>query len=256
MKPIVELKNVFKTFTVGEQKIPVLKNISLVVNECDFTIIYGPSGCGKSTLLYTILGLEEPTSGEVNFLGSNLYLDNVDEDERTQFRRCHVGMVYQQSNWVKSLSVIENVALPLQLLGVGKEESFSRAYKMLSKVHMEEWANYSPLELSSGQQQKVAVARAIVTNPEVIIADEPTGNLDYESGRALLHLLGDLRFMGKTIVMVTHDLEYLQYAKKTIKMCDGEIVEILEEKDKDSWVNEVPLKKQVKKNFTAKEDKK
>lgn len=241
---IIKVRDVRKSFVIGNQSVEILKGVSLDVFKDDFLIIFGPSGCGKSTLLYTILGLEPPTSGSIYYWDMNLY-KNTTEDLRTQFRRLHVGMVYQQSNWVSSLSVIENVALPLLLLGEEKAVTLEYAYKMLSKVHMEQWAHSNPSELSSGQQQKVAVARALVTNPEIIIADEPTGNLDYESGRDLLHLLGDLRFMGKTIVMVTHDLEYLQYARSTVQMRDGQIINVSRSKEKYEVIKNAPLKKRI-----------
>lgn len=243
---IIEIRDLHKSFVVGDQRVEVLKGISFDICQEDFFIIFGPSGCGKSTLLYSILGLEEPTSGKVVFLGENIYRDDS-EDRKTEFRRKHIGMVYQQSNWVRSLSVLENVSLPLILLGRDEVESTQYALKMLKKVGMEDWAQYNPAELSSGQQQKVAVARALVTNPEVIVADEPTGNLDYDSGRELLHLLGDLRFMGKTIVMVTHDLEYLEYAKNILRMRDGVIVAMYDETNKGEILESISYKKDLKK---------
>lgn len=241
---IIEIRDVQKHFLVGDQDVHILKGLSFDVCKGDFFMIFGPSGCGKSTLLYTILGLEPPTSGKVIFFGEDLYRDD-NEDRKTEFRRLHVGMVYQQSNWIKSLSVLDNVSLPLVLLGVSKEEARQQGLKMLGKVGMQAWAHYNPAELSSGQQQKVAVARALVTNPEVIVADEPTGNLDYDSGRDLLHLLGDLRFMGKTIVMVTHDLEYLQYAKNILQMKDGMIVGMFDEKNKKDILQNISCKKEI-----------
>jgi putative ABC transport system ATP-binding protein len=143
---------------------------------------------------------------------------------------------------------LENVSLPLTLLGESETVAKETALKVLKKVGMEDWALYNPAELSSGQQQKVAVARALVTNPEVIVADEPTGNLDYDSGRSLLHLLGDLRFMGKTIVMVTHDLEYLEYAKNILQMRDGSIVAMYNEDNKHEILENISYKKDLRKS--------
>lgn len=243
---IIEIRNVRKSFMVGEQNVEILKGLSFDICQGDFFIIFGPSGCGKSTLLYTILGLEEPTTGRVKFLGEDIYRDDS-EDRKTEFRRRHIGMVYQQSNWVRSLSVLENVSLPLTLLGEKEITAVDTAMRMLKKVGMEAWAQYNPAELSSGQQQKVAVARALVTNPEVIVADEPTGNLDFDSGRDLLHLLGDLRFMGKTIVMVTHDLEYLEYAKNILRMKDGTIVAMYDETNKHEILESISYKKDLRK---------
>ena len=226
---VMDVRGLTKSFQVGDQEISVLKGIDLQIAANDFVIIFGPSGCGKSTLLYSILGLEVPTSGSVSILGEDLYA-NKDEDDRTEFRKRHIGMVYQQSNWVNSLTVVENVALPLILSGKSRVESLKAAWEMLAISHMSNWANYKPAELSSGQQQKVAVARALITNPEIIIADEPTGNLDFESGQSFIYLLADLNHVGKTVVMVTHDLEYLRQAKTAVRMLDGKIVEIYDGK--------------------------
>lgn len=233
---IIQIKNIFKSFHVGNQDVPVLKDISFNVKKGDFLIIYGPSGCGKSTLLHTILGLEAPTKGSIIFLDKDLYKNSMGvdriEDERGEFRKNHVGMVYQQSNWIKSLSVIENVAFPLSLTGVDKIRREDLAKDALKVMEMAGWSNYAPTELSSGQQQKVALARALITNPEIIIADEPTGNLDFESGQELMQLLTNLNNKeGKTIVMVTHDLEYLKFAKNTVRMFNGQVVELNVNKD-------------------------
>lgn len=240
---IISVQQVFKSFRVGIQDVPVLKNVSFQVNSSDFLIIFGPSGCGKSTLLHTILGLEEPTRGSVYFLDKNLY-DGVSEDNRSDFRKKHEGMVYQQPNWIRSLTVIENVAFPLLLLGQDKYQSLEKAKEMLQTVEMLDWQDYIPTELSSGQQQRIALARALVTNPEVVIADEPTGNLDYESGQELMQLLTNFNeTKNKTIIMVTHDLEYLNFAKTAMRMFNGEVVGVYKEKDKDKLMTEIKSKR-------------
>lgn len=240
---IIKIDHVSKSFHVGVQNVPILKDISFDVKQSDFLIIFGPSGCGKSTLLHTILGLEEPTSGKIFFLGKSLY-DGVTEDERSDFRKQHAGMVYQQPNWIRSLTVVENVAFPLLLLGQDKYQNLEKARAILKSVAMVEWADYIPTELSSGQQQKVALARALITNPEVIIADEPTGNLDYESGQELMQLLTALnKTQNNTVVMVTHDLEYLNFAKTAIRMFNGEVVGVYGEKDKDKLMTEIKSKR-------------
>lgn len=240
---VIQVQNVSKSFHVGKQDVPVLKNISFAVNPNDFCVIFGPSGCGKSTLLHTILGLEAPSTGICLFLAKNLY-EGMDEDQRSDFRKNHVGMVYQQPNWIKSLTVLENVAFPLILMGKPKSESLDKAHTMLEVMGMGEWSSYAPTELSSGQQQKVALARALVTNPEVIIADEPTGNLDFESGQELMQLLVKLnKEQGKTILMVTHDLEYLKYAKTVVKMFNGAIAGEYTEKDKDTLMQDIKGKR-------------
>jgi len=220
-----------------------LKNVSVEIMNEDFTIIFGPSGCGKSTLLHTILGLEQPTEGSVVFLDTNLYED-TDEDFRSEFRKKHIGMVYQQPNWIKSLNVIENVAFPLLLLGKDKADCITESNKILEAVGMNQWLAYSPSELSSGQQQRVALARALITNPEVIIADEPTGNLDYEAGQKLMELLTDLnKREGKTILMVTHDLEYLKYAKTGVGMINGTVDRKYEVSDRKEMLEHIKSKR-------------
>lgn len=220
---IIKVEKIFKTFYKKAQDVQVLKDISLSVYKSDFLVLFGPSGCGKSTLLHILLGLEEPTNGEVNFLGRSIYGD-MDEDGRTEFRKTHIGMVYQQPNWIKALSVRNNIVFALRLSGCRKEDTTKKADDILKVVGMEEWADYAPGELSSGQQQKVSLARAMVTNPDILIADEPTGNLDFESGQELMKLLQGLNKEGKTIIMVTHDLEYLTYANRAIEMFNGKIV--------------------------------
>jgi putative ABC transport system ATP-binding protein len=243
MSALFQVQHVFKSFVVATANVPVLKDINLEINSGDFLVIFGPSGCGKSTLLHTILGLEAPNKGSVLFSGKNLYASD-DEDDRSDFRKEHIGMVYQQPNWIKSLTVVENVAFPLLLLGETKLASLKKAREAVDMVEMSEWSNYIPTELSSGQQQRVSLARALVSNPEVIIADEPTGNLDYESGQELMELLSSLnKKINKTIVMVTHDLEYIKFAKTAVKMFNGEIVDKYNESDKQNLLSELKSKR-------------
>jgi len=221
MSEIIWASHIDKSFHVGDQDVQILKNVSFEVHVGDFLIIYGPSGCGKSTLLHIILGLEPPSKGQIQVLGHNLY--SMSEDDRADFRKIHVGMVYQQANWIRALKVQENVAFPLTLLGEERSSTLFKAEKILKRLKMENWAGYIPTELSSGQQQKIALARALISDPEFIIADEPTGNLDFDSGQELMRLLVELNNQGKTILMVTHDLEYLTFAKTAVHMFNGEI---------------------------------
>lgn len=226
-KKIITATEIIKVFKVGLQDVQVLKSVSLDVDDGDFMIIFGPSGCGKSTLLHIILGLESPTSGKVIFAGSDIY-DRTSEDDRSTLRKQLVGMVYQQPNWIKSLKVVENVAFPLMLLGMEKIEANQKALETLKAVSMQDWADYYPTELSSGQQQRIALARSLINDPKIIIADEPTGNLDYESGQEMMQLLYDVnQKQNKTIIMVTHDLEYMKFAKTAVRMLDGQIIEKL-----------------------------
>ena len=242
---IIQVENISKTFRIGQQDVQILTDISFTINEGDFVIIFGPSGCGKSTLLHTILGLEPPSTGRVSFLGMNIY-DQTTEDDRNDFRKKHVGMVYQQANWIKALTVKENVAFPLLLLGKEEVEAYQKAVELLGQIGMSDWAEYVPTELSSGQQQRVALMRAMINDPSVVIADEPTGNLDYESGQMLMQYLHDInKNQGKTIVMVTHDLEYIKYAKTVVQMLDGKVVKTYNEKAKQELMGNLKTKRGV-----------
>lgn len=240
---ILKVENISKSFHVGGVDIPILKNISFEVGSGDFVIIFGPSGCGKSTLLHALLGLEGPSTGTITFFGTDLY-GLPTEDDRSQFRKVHVGMVYQQPNWIKALTVIDNIVFPQLLLGRTRGEGLTKATDLLQAVGMMEWAHYMPSELSGGQQQRIALVRALVIDPEIIIADEPTGNLDFVSGQNLMQLLQEMnQKQNKTIIMVTHDLEYLRYAKTAISIFDGAIVDIYDEKNKDKLIKDLKSKR-------------
>jgi len=228
--PIIETSKLNKTFEVKSSRIPVLKDITATILNGEFVVITGPSGCGKSTLLHILLGLEPPTSGNVSFFDQDLY-SHLDEDGRTELRKKNVGMVYQQPNWIKALTVLENVMFALRINGETDEAARKKSQETLAMVGMLDWQDFIPTELSSGQQQKIALARAVITNPKVIIADEPTGNLDFKSGEELMQLLKKLNDAGKTIVMVTHDLEYLNFATRSLIMFDGKIVEEANSRD-------------------------
>ncbi len=224
-KEILTIKDVTKNFVVGKQKIEIIKKASFTIYEQDFVIIFGPSGCGKSTLLHIMLGLEEPSSGQVNLLGQNLY--HLDEDNRAELRKKQIGMIYQQAFWMQSRTVLQNVAFPLTLLGKPRSVAYERALESLKLTGMDNWQNYFPTELSSGQQQKVSLARALINNPTLIVADEPTGNLDSGSSLELMNLMNKLNHAGKTIIMVTHDLEFLKFGSRVVEMKDGEVIQEL-----------------------------
>lgn len=224
--PIIEVKNVFKGYRVTPSDVLVLKDVSLQINKGEFIVIFGPSGSGKSTLLNIVMGLEKPTKGKITFKG--VEISTSTEDELAEFRKRNIGIVYQQSYWVKSLNVVENVALPLILRGIEKQTAEASALTLLNSLGMKEWATYHPHELSSGQQQKVSLARALITNPEIIIADEPTGNLDYRSGQLITSYLKKLAESGKTVIMVTHNLDNLDYAERVINIFDGRIADDFE----------------------------
>lgn len=186
-------------------------------------MFFGPSGCGKSTLLNTIVGLEEPSSGEVIVRGRNLYKE-MTADERASYRSEKFGIIHQQSNWLKSLNVLENVAFPMAIRGSSERPAAKRASELLALFRLDEFEKNIPSELSGGQQQRVSVVRALITNPWILIADEPTGNLDTVSAADLMYALQFLNSESKrTIIMVTHNPDYEKYATKIIRMGDGRI---------------------------------
>ncbi|MFA5828559.1 MAG: ABC transporter ATP-binding protein [Candidatus Shapirobacteria bacterium] len=249
---ILKVEEVKKNFYIGGQDLPVLKGITLQVNRGDFAIIFGPSGCGKSTLLHAILGMEPPTSGKVWIDGVNLY--NMDEDEIVRHRKERIGIVFQQSIWIKSLTVLENVSFPNRLKGMSKEEAESLALETLKSVTLDNWAHHHPSELSSGQQQRVSLARALTIDPLVIVADEPTGNLDTVSGDELMELVSELNTKrGKTVLMVTHDLEYLRYANKLFHIIDGELVEEVDGKGAMELAQKLKSKKGLRTRTTVRD---
>ncbi len=250
METVAQISHITKSFTVGIQDVLILKDISFTLKKGDFTIIFGPSGCGKSTLLHTLLGLEPPTTGTIDVFGTRLY-GGLSEDDMSEFRKKTIGMVYQQPNWILSLSVLENVEFPLLLAGGEDTNGMSRATTLLDSLQMLKWAHYLPTELSSGQQQKIALARALITDPPLIIADEPTGNLDFTSGQELMQILSSINKEGKTIVMVTHDLEYTKYAKNIIERFDGKIVRIYDEHSKHELFKRNELKRGETQDFKA-----
>jgi putative ABC transport system ATP-binding protein len=232
-KTVIETHNLKKTFSVGTDKVEVLKDISFTVKEGDFLLIFGPSGSGKSTLLNVLLGLEEPTSGQILVDGKLLYHKSSLEDDRSIFRKKLMGVVFQRPNWVNCLTVVENVAFPLLLLGKSRKEVVKQSIEALNLVGLSEKADFFVSELSSGQQERVALARALINNPKLIIADEPTGNLDTKSGKQFMELLSSLNIQeGKTILMVSHDLKYLGFAKSAINIVDGQIADSFLTSDK------------------------
>lgn len=223
--PLIRVKDVYKSFQVGRGKVDVLKGINLDIYPGEFVIIFGPSGCGKSTLLNTIVGLERPTTGQVMVAHKNFYEEKADQRAKTRLKS--FGIIYQQSNWVKSLNVMENVALPMCIGGSRERKALKQAKELLELFRLDEFAKNIPTELSGGQQQRVSVTRALVTNPAILIADEPTGNLDTVSAADLMYVLQFLNSESKrTIIMVTHNPDYDKYATKIVRMEDGKIKNI------------------------------
>ncbi|MFA5777213.1 MAG: ABC transporter ATP-binding protein [Parcubacteria group bacterium] len=235
---VVKVLEISKDFVLGSTTVNILKKVSFEIKRGEFVMLIGPSGCGKSTLLHTIYGLEPPTSGSIYVEDESIW-DHT-KNWRAFFRNQYIGFIPQQAFWIKSLSVIENVAIPGFIGGRGYRESVERAYKTLEIVGMKEWAHYRPFDLSGGQQQKVAFARSLLLNPKFIIADEPTGNLDQKSGVQLMDLIKNFNEkFGITVLMVSHNADQFHYATRAVKMVDGEIISDLNNED-DFSVSEVP----------------
>lgn len=219
---VIQVKNLEKTFVLPNETIRAVKTCSFEIPDNSFTIIYGPSGSGKSTLLDALTGLEPPTQGSVIFKGQDMYAMNA--DQRANFRANNLGMVYQSNYWVASLSVVENVSMPLYLSGYTPRQAHSIALEALERVRVGHLARQHPSVLSGGEQQRVSLARALVSQPEVIVADEPTGNLDTNNGDNVMSLLSNLqKELNKTIILVTHNLEYLPMSTHRIKIKDGSV---------------------------------
>jgi ABC-type lipoprotein export system ATPase subunit/ABC-type antimicrobial peptide transport system permease subunit len=218
---IITSTNVWKSFETGDNYTTVLKDIALSIKKGEFVVLFGPSGCGKSTLLNTLMGLEHPDKGDIKFKGMEIW--NLNSDDRAVIRKSDIGIVYQQQNWLKSLNVLENVAVIGSLLGVDKHKAEDIAMEKLKLVGMTHRAKYKPYELSSGEQQRISLARALMSDPSLIIADEPTGNLDVKSGLIIMNILKDLSKAGKTILTVTHNPEHFEFADRILFMIDGRI---------------------------------
>jgi putative ABC transport system ATP-binding protein len=219
MIKIQELEKVYRT---EEVETKALNKVSLEVNEGEFVAIMGPSGCGKSTLLNILGLLDEPDGGSFKFIGTEI--SKFNERNRADLRKRNIGFVFQSFNLIDELTVFENVELPLIYLGVGAAERKEKVEKVLEKMQIMHRRNHFPQQLSGGQQQRVAVARAVINNPKLILADEPTGNLDSSNGNEVMELLTELNEAGTTVIMVTHSEHDARYAHRVIRLLDGEVV--------------------------------
>ena len=226
---MIKTKNLKKVYITEEVETTALNNVNFEVKEGEFVSIMGPSGCGKSTLLNILGLLDNPSDGEYLFLGEEV--SNYKERQRANLRKANIGFVFQSFNLIDELTVFENVELPLLYLGVSGADRKRRVEEVLEHMQIMHRRNHFPQQLSGGQQQRVAVARAVVANPKLILADEPTGNLDSAHGDEVMKMLTELHDNGTTIVMVTHSPAYAEYAQRQIHLFDGQVVtENLKEK--------------------------
>ena len=220
---MLRTENLTKVFRTEEVETTALNGVNIEVKDGEFVAIMGPSGCGKSTLL-SILGLlDNPTGG--NYFLDGEEVGHLREKDRTRFRKGRIGFVFQSFNLIEELTVEENIDLQLRYLGIGKKERCERVLEILRKVNLSQRAGHYPQQLSGGQQQRVAIARAVVGKPRLILADEPTGNLDSKNGLEVMELLSSLHAEGSTIVMVTHSQHDAAYADRIINLFDGEVVD-------------------------------
>lgn len=232
--PLIKLENIWKTYRLGKVEIDVLRGINLEINPGSFVTIMGPSGSGKSTLMYLIGFLDTPSKGKI-FLGDKDVSD-FSEDELAEIRGRKIGFVFQQFNLFPNLNALENVVLPMVFQGASEGEREKRAKKLLGAVGLEKRLYHKPAELSGGEQQRIAIARSLANNPEIIVADEPTGNLDSSTGKIIMNILVDLhKKEKKTIIVVTHDPNIAKYSEDVVNIQDGQIVHNHSQAGKVLW---------------------
>lgn len=219
---MIKTEAIKKNFTTEDVETRALNGVTLQVQQGEFVAIMGPSGCGKSTLLNVLGLLDNPTEGKYWFKGIDVA--EFTEDKRTSLRKGTIGFVFQSFNLIDDLTVYENIELPLLYMGISKQERQKRVNAIMERLDIVHRAKYFPQQLSGGQQQRVAVARAVVTNPELILADEPTGNLDSKNGLEVMELLRQLNLEGTTIIIVTHSQRDAAYANRVINLFDGKII--------------------------------
>jgi putative ABC transport system ATP-binding protein len=219
--PILVMERLCKSYELGAMELKVLRDIELTINNGDYVAIMGPSGSGKSTLLNMIGCLDRPTSGDYWLGGQNVSL--LDDDQLSLIRGARIGFIFQSFNLINQLNVVENIEVPMYYQGCSEHESAKRALGLAKKVGLTDRLDHRPSELSGGQQQRVAIARALANDPLIILADEPTGNLDSESGAEILKILVDLHELGKTLIVVTHDEGIAENAGRIVEIFDGRI---------------------------------
>jgi len=222
MKTKLRLNNVHKIYRLNNIEIPALQGINLEVKEKDFIAIMGPSGSGKSTALNSIGALDIPTKGTIELETQDI--SQLTESELAQIRGKKIGFIFQQFNLIQTLSALENVMLPMVFQNIPEKKRIEKATKLLELVKLSHRAKNKPNQCSGGEQQRISIARALANDPDIILADEPTGNLDSKTGHQILQLLKDLNKQGKTIILITHDKELTKYAKKIYHLKDGRFI--------------------------------
>jgi putative ABC transport system ATP-binding protein len=218
---ILHLQEVFKTYQTGLVKVQALRGINLEILAADYVSIMGPSGCGKSTLLNLLGCLDRPSSGRYILGGEDI--SRLDDDALSRVRGSRLGFIFQSYNLIQQLNVVENIEVPLYYQGYPEDESKAIASELAVRVGLGERLEHKPFELSGGQQQRVAIARALVNDPLIILADEPTGNLDSSSGAEIMRVFDELNTQGKTLILVTHDPEVAHHSSRTIRLRDGQV---------------------------------
>jgi len=219
-KPIIHLEDVWKVYQVGDVQIAALRGITLSIRIGEFVAITGPSGSGKSTMMNMVGALDIPTKGAIYLDGKDI--SKLHESDLAEIRGKKIGFVFQQFNLIPSMTALENVMLPLEFQN--RDDAKEKAIRALELVGLRDRMNHRPRELSGGQQQRVAIARALANDPEVILADEPTGNLDSKTGKEIMLMLEDLHKQGRTIILITHDLNLANFGERIVKLADGKIV--------------------------------
>jgi putative ABC transport system ATP-binding protein len=222
MEPYIQISDLQKDFHMGDVMVHALAGIDLAIEHSSFSVIMGPSGSGKSTLLHLLGGLDRPTAGRILVSGQSI--DAMDENALAVYRRRAVGFIFQSFNLIQSMNALENVAFPMRFAHTSSRQRKARAQELLRKVKLSDRALHRPTELSGGQQQRVAIARALVNDPQLILADEPTGNLDSGSGMSIMQLLSELHRSGHTVFVVTHDPRMQYFATQMVYLLDGRIV--------------------------------